>query len=263
MVADGVQRSYDHLLAAPARRRARGLGPGRTLALFTLFVVVETELASRFDLVSAEAATAVLLAALGFGVAGLLALLVAGGDIWRDGCDGAGHLAASVVVLALGLSPFVAGAAAALVFPPVAAVTTDRADPPAIPGLASGLFAVSGEGGDAAPPYPDLIGRRYPLSTVELFTAARAAATGLGWTVLREAEPADEETAGRIGLAARDLPFAPAGSLALRIRPAPGGARIDVSAAVTDLPVDLGLGAFRIRRFFATLDDQIRRSAEE
>ncbi|WP_069307399.1 DUF1499 domain-containing protein [Methylobrevis pamukkalensis] len=244
-------RTYDHLLVRRLPWRARGLRPARVAAVFAAFLLAEAELGRRFALIDLPALWAVLAAALVVAVVGALALAVALRDIWRNGAAGFGHALATAALLALVFAPFAAVAAVASARAPLPAVTTDPLDPPPLATLrVPGAFDPDHMRRQHAAA-PDLVGRRFTLSTVELHAAARATAVDLGWHLRRDDEPDSEDTGG--GFAAEvDTPvLSISGEVAVRIRATPSGARIDLSAATPALPHDLGLDAWRVRGFLA------------
>ncbi|MBH0237119.1 DUF1499 domain-containing protein [Methylobrevis sp. L22] len=238
--------------------RARGLGWGRRLAVFAALLVIEADLAHRIDLIDTPTLLVALGAALLATLAALLATLVAWRDIWRDGASGFGHSLLTGVLALVVLAPFVAAGVGLRLAPPGAIATTDPGDPPPLAGR-----PVAADGRAVIAPDAAISGRRYPMSSVELFAAARAAALELGWTILSEDEPGAEGDAGGFAAETRTLLLAVPADVTVRIRPAPGGARADLTTAFRIGTVDGGLGQRRIDDFFAALGEGLRRPAEQ
>ena len=249
-------------------RPARGLWLARPVAAFAFVLLAEALLMRRFDLLSTPTLVAVAAVAGLSAILALLALAAGLRDIWRNGVPGAGRAMLPAILVVVTLAPFAGIAASALVHPPLTDVSTDLADPPALPArppAGTGIFALL----DPRPPppglqaatHPDLASLRVPLSTVEAHAAAHFAALELGWTILSEEEPEDEASAGRIVAATRSLVLGLPDDAVVRVVPDPDGARIDVRLATRELPHDFGTNADRVKAFLATFEDILRRPA--
>lgn len=250
-------------------RAARGAGVARGLALFAIVTMVEAVLARRFDLIETPTLYASLLAVLAVAVVGLAAAALALTDVWRDGAPGAGRAILAAILVLVVLAPFAGAGTAMALYPPVHDVSTDRTDPPRFrvrPAETAppvdGLAAAPGEApGLVAEAYPDMVGRRVPLSTVEAHAASHIAAVELGWTIANETEPSSESDAGVIQAEARTLFLGLPDDVVVRILPSDSGSRIDVRSASRFPAHDLGENARRIRGFFAKLDEIMTRPA--
>ncbi|HEX9906401.1 MAG TPA: DUF1499 domain-containing protein [Propylenella sp.] len=172
-------------------RRSRAADLTRVLGGLSLPVLVLGAIGSRVGFVPDQALLPVL--ALGFALA-LLALGTAAyaiADIWRSGADGARAAAAGIVYAAPALALLALIAAAAIVYPRLTDVTTDRVDPPAFAVADAPVHGVDAETlALQAEAFPDLGPRLYPLSVGEVYVAARDLMEERGWTLTREAEPA-------------------------------------------------------------------------
>jgi len=140
--------------------------------------------------------------------------------------------------------------------PPIHDISTDTADPPA-------FAAVLALRRDAPNPaeyggtevarqqrqfYPDILPLEVALGPDAAFARALDGARALGWEIVA-AEPAE----GRIEATATTLWFGFKDDVVIRIRPAPGGSRIDVRSVSRVGRSDLGANAGRIRRYLTAL----------
>ncbi|SON54760.1 hypothetical protein HDIA_1219 [Hartmannibacter diazotrophicus] len=257
----------EHLMSAPIVWRARGLKSARRLVLFALLMVLETELARRFGLIDVPTALTAL-------AVGLAATLLAAaiqfatyGQIWSEGARGFGHALATSLLALFILVPFLFGLAMLLLLPRANGETTDAADPPVIAGEGPVVLRTSHPAGLGF--LGAVAGRRYPLSSVELYAAAKSAAVDLGWSIRTEDEPGNEETGGGFAAAAPTELFLLPGEVAVRVQPVDEGdattvqARIDLTAALPVLSDDLGFDSLRIRLFYRALDARLAQSADE
>lgn len=96
--------------------------------------------------------------------------------------------------------------------------------------------------------YPDLQPLELSVPPAQAFALARAAAQRLGWDVVT----ADEDS-GRIEAVATTFWFGFKDDIAVRIRPAGTGSRIDVRSKSRVGRSDLGANADRIRKFFSVV----------
>jgi len=140
--------------------------------------------------------------------------------------------------------------------PPIHDISTDTADPPA-------FAAVLALRRDAPNPaeyggtevarqqrqfYPDVLPLEVAAAPDVIFARALDGARALGWEIVA-AEPAE----GRIEATATTLWFGFKDDVVVRIRPAPGGSRIDVRSVSRVGRSDLGANAGRIVRYLAVL----------
>ena len=144
--------------------------------------------------------------------------------------------------------------------PPIHDVTTDPGDPPtfeAILPLRAAAPNPAAYGGaqvaaQQAAAYPDIAPLEAPVPPQRAFDAALAAATGMGWQIVAAAP----ET-GRIEATDRTLWFGFTDDIAVRIRPADGGSRIDLRSTSRVGVGDMGTNAARVREYLALLREQL------
>lgn len=135
--------------------------------------------------------------------------------------------------------------------PPINDISTDTEDPPrfvAVLDLGSNPGReMEYPGPDFAAPqraaYPDLGTLRFDDDRLALMRRAEAGMRELGW----EVHAVDAQT-GRIEASDRTWIFGFVDDVVVRIRPAPGGSRMDVRSKSRDGVGDLGANAARIRR---------------
>jgi uncharacterized protein (DUF1499 family) len=136
---------------------------------------------------------------------------------------------------------FAAGTGVGL--PAINDITTDPDEPPAFVDPARGYPGAEFAQAQRAA-YPDLAPILLGRSPDEAFAAALAAAEQLGWKVVRQ--DAEEGTFEATDTTAV---FRFVDDVAVRVRPDPQGARIDVRSKSRDGKGDLGANAARIRAF--------------
>lgn len=168
-------------------------------------------------------------------------------------------LAIATLGLVLGLVALVMPPAmqkAARSVPPIHDITTDTDDPPvfvAIAPLRAGVPNGSGYAGAAVAEqqkraYPHLRPLVIPHSPAQSFLYAEMAAASMGWTIVA-ADPAT----GRIEASATTFWFGFTDDVVVRIRPDPGGARIDMRSKSRIGRSDLGRNARRVQAFLDRL----------
>ncbi len=141
--------------------------------------------------------------------------------------------------------------------PPIHDVTTDLDDPPAFEAAAPedsrGNAFVYPSGGADVPDlqrlaYPDLATARLAISPAEALWRAEHTAEDFGWTTLL-----DDAGSGRLEFSERTPWFRFVDFVAVRVRPAEGGAAVDVRSVSQIGLADLGVNAARIRRYLSAL----------
>jgi uncharacterized protein (DUF1499 family) len=166
-----------------------------------------------------------------------------------------GTIAAAVGVAALLLPAY--GAISARRVPPIHDITTDLTDPPRFSAVLAARGSRSNPINDPMDPdvvrqhragYPDLQPLILPLAPDAAFARIVKTAGGSGWTIVA-ADPAQrvlEATATTSFFGFRD-------DIAVRVRPADAGSRIDVRSTSRVGLSDAGANAARIRKFFEAL----------
>ncbi len=246
-------RPYDE---EPTSRTALA---ARWIALFSVPVSIIAALASR----SGRIETVPALAAVGSGlalaaVAGVLAF-AAFAVIWVRGTRGGKAallaLLVSAAVLAYPAYVIVKG----LPFPILYDITTDVADPPVFAGAAA--ERMTGEnplvyGGERMAivqlaGYPDIVPVTSDLPVAEVHTLALQAARARGWRIIAGEAIAPGATQVRIEAVASSLIVGLKSDVAIRIRAAGRGSRIDMRAASRYGRRDFGHNASLIRDYLA------------
>jgi uncharacterized protein (DUF1499 family) len=185
------------------------------------------------------------------GIAGLMSIVAA----WRQGQS---LPPAAIGGVACGLLAFglpVQRLWSARQMPPIHDVSTDLADPPAfvavLPLRAQAANPVTVDAANAPlqrRAFPDLAPLTIPLPPAEAFARALDAARAQGWTLV-----AADPDAGRIEASDITRWFGFVDDIVIRVRPAAGGATIDVRSLSRIGRGDLGTNAARIRRYLQSL----------
>jgi len=190
------------------RRESRAARWSGRLAYFTAVLLLVAGLSHRFGLLETVPFLGVL------SLAGLLAAVGLGfafagfADLWERGERGGRRALAAMIVCCVFLAPYALSAWRVLDHPRLADVATDLDDPPAFRSLATQrpAFANTPADIDASRAqmirtgYPDLLGRRYPVSPERVSEQVLALIAERGWAV-----------AAMRGLAEAPVPPAPAG----------------------------------------------------
>lgn len=148
--------------------------------------------------------------------------------------------------------------ARAIRVPAIHDISTDTADPPSFIDVVPIRQAALADNPPEYPgpvvasqqkvAYPDLAPRDLNLPVDLAFAKARAAAQAMGWEIVGE-----HAAEGRIEATATTPWFGFKDDIVIRVRQAPGGARIDVRSKSRVGRSDIGANAARIRAFLAKL----------
>ncbi len=248
---------------------ARATGAARFFGALAFAVLAEAALARRFDLIDGATLMVTLLAVAALAGMGVALACVAFRDVWRLGAPGFGATFGAFVVSAITLAPFLGAAVGMVLFPPIDEVSTDLVTRPIFHGRETRpmlpietLAPVETYATLQRRAYPDILPRSVPLSTVEAHAAAHLACAELGWRIRDEAEPASEDDTGWIEAEARSLILGLPYDVAIRVAPEGAGSRIDLRSGSRLRAHDLGENARRIRAFYATFDEIMKRPAD-
>jgi hypothetical protein len=173
------------------RRESRAARWSGRLATFTTVLLLVAGLSHRFGILETVPFLGVLL------IAGLLAAIGLGfafagfADLWERGERGGRRALAAMIVCCVLLAPYALSAWRVLEHPRLADVATDLDDPPVFRSLATRRPAFSNTlaGIDASRAqairtgYPDLLGRRYPVSPDRVSEQVLALIAERGWRV--------------------------------------------------------------------------------
>jgi uncharacterized protein (DUF1499 family) len=200
-------------------------------------------------------------AALVLAVFAILLALAAFVVIWRQGCKGLGHAVAAVLIgLALLAYPGWLGFKAYRL-PMIADVTTDPIDPPryetiarlrtrlANPAAYAGLYAAELQ----KTAYPDIQPLTVTVPPRAAFEATRALIVKRRWQIINERAP--DRRDGLIEAVAKTPIMGFRDDVAIRIRAAPDGARVDARSSSRYGRHDFGANAARLRTLLEDIDD--------
>jgi uncharacterized protein (DUF1499 family) len=233
----------------------------RRLAMFSLVTALLSIVIERAGIFEIMPVLATFGAALVLALFAILLALAAFVVIWRQGCGGLGHTVAAVLIgLALLAYPGWLGVKAYRL-PMIADVTTDPIDPPryetiarlrtrlANPAAYAGLYVAELQK-DA---YPDIQPLIVSVPPRAAFEATRALIVKRRWQIINERSP--DRRDGLIEAVAKTPIMGFRDDVAIRIRAAPDGARIDARSSSRYGRHDFGTNAARLRTLLEDIDD--------
>jgi uncharacterized protein (DUF1499 family) len=235
----------------------------RRCALFSLVATVLAIVIVRTGLLEILPALATFGGALIFAVFGIVLALGAFIVIWKDGIGGAGYAftAVAIGVLLLAYPAYLGVRAYRL--PMINDVTTDPLNPPRFDVVArlrprgtveyAGLYAAEQQ----RTAYPDIEPLTVSATPQIAYEVALAVITKRKWRIVVERSPQAGRRDGQIEAVARTPIMGFRDDVAVRIRPAPDGALIDVRSASRYGRHDLGANAARIRSLLEDIDEEV------
>lgn len=235
----------------------------RRLVLFSLAVVLLAVVIARAGLLDTLPVLVTLGAGLVLAVLGILVAFIAFGVIWQSGARGFGH---AVTALALGTAliayPSYLGYKASKL-PMIADITTDALDPPrfeaiarlrtrqANPVLYAGLYTAEQQRAT----WPDIEPLMVNVPPEAAYEAAMALVTKRKWRVVNARSPQAGRRDGFIEAVALTPIMAFREDVAIRIRAAGPGSRVDMRSASRYGRIDFGDNASRVRTLLEDIDD--------
>lgn len=263
-----------------ATHRTATAPASRTLASCALALAVVAFLAKRFGLIDADIFVLSFMVAAAVALLAILLALFALHRVWTLGGPGVPAALTGVVLGLLAIGPPALTVAILVLRPGGHDVSTDRIDPPEL--ISAGVFseqpfliwfdatlvrdvwpvlaqlktepADTQEAAEQVTLYPDIVSRRYRISTAQLHAAGRKALDGLGWSLVDELPPDLLDVATRLQAVGRSQLLGLDHDVALRIRPDPVGALLDVRARSRTPLKDLTGNDDHIRGVFAEID---------
>jgi len=254
--------------SAPASRRAGALA---------LALAVVASLAMRFGLISSDIFVLSLVAAAAVALIALVLALFGLRRIWIHGGPGVPAALTGAFLALLALAPPGLMVGLLITNAGLGDLSTDRFDPPALKRQAvageepfldwfetalneyikPAVTRLAGRDGHAAQsgqPDPDIVPRRYRISTAQLHAAGAKALEALDWRVVDELPPDLLDAQTHLQAEGTSSVLGLKYDMVLRIRPDPVGALLDVrSRSHAPLP-DLNDEADRIRLVLAEID---------
>jgi len=217
------------------------------LALATLVILALSGPGVRFNLFSYRTGLDLFrnwsfYAAIAAGAVALLVLLIA--PLRRRGV----LLPIAVLLIALAaLYPSYAFTSRARSHPPINDITTDMQDPPAYM-TAARPYPGADMARQQRAAYPDILPVMLPMPPAQAFAKALAAAEAMGWEVVGR-----DGASGRIEAVDSTKWFGFKDDIAIRVRAADSGSRIDIRSKSRLGRGDLGTNAQRIRAYVERL----------
>ncbi|HEX9324014.1 MAG TPA: DUF1499 domain-containing protein [Xanthobacteraceae bacterium] len=235
----------------------------RRVAVFSIPVVLLAVTIVRSGLLELVPALATFGGALALALVAILLALGAFIVIWREGLRGGGH-AILALLIGIGILAYPAYLGTrAYRLPVINDVTTDPIDPPRFEAIArlrsresnpityAGLRAAELQRGA----YPDIEPLLLNVTPQEAYDAALAVITRRKWRIVDARPPQPGRRDGLIEAVARTPIMGFRDDVALRIRPAREGARVDIRSASRYGRSDLGANASRVRALIEDIDD--------
>jgi uncharacterized protein (DUF1499 family) len=251
----------------PIRRIAEEPGSrlavwARRIAGFSLPVVALAIVIERASLLEIVPVLATFAAALAMAIIAILLAVVALVGIWRHGIEGFGAAITAILIgVALLAYPAYLGVQAYRL-PAIADVTTDPIDPPrfetigrlrsreANPIAYAGLYAAELQKAG----YPDIVPLDTSVNARAAYDAAMAVITKRRWQVINTRAPSPGRD-GYIEAVARTPIMGFRDDIAVRVKAAGQGARVDVRSASRYGRIDFGTNATRVRALLEDIDD--------
>ena len=247
----------------PAEPLSRLAVWARRVAVFSVPVVLLAIVIVRGGLLEIVPALATFGGALALAAVAILLALGAFVVIWQEGLRGAGHAVLAFLIGSAILAYPAYLAVRAYRLPAINDVTTDPADPPRFEAIArlrsrdanpiiyAGLRAAELQ--RAA--YPDIEPLLLNVSPQQAYETALAIITRRKWRIVDSRPPQPGRRDGLIEAVARTPIMGFRDDVVVRVRPAPGGARVDARSASRYGRSDLGANARRIRALLEDIDD--------
>lgn len=225
------------------------------LALLSWPSTLITAAGHRFELITFEQTAALIAAtwllALAAVCLGVYAVVV----IWQQGHHGGWSALGGLLCGSVTLAPAALGFAAALYYPVLNDISTDRLEPPEYMVAQHLRSPYDHPLGTPEPSdlerqelgYPDLQGRRFRLATTTVYASAeRVAGSRFFWTITDRRPPEDETAEGAIEIVVPTPLFAFRDDVVIRIMPDENGSRLDIRSASRRGTHDFGANARRI-----------------
>jgi len=261
-----------------AAHRTATAPASRTLGSFALALAVVAFVAKRIELVDADVFVLSLMAAAAIALLAIVLAVLALHRVWSLGGPGvpAALTGGFLALLAIAVPALVVGML--VLRPGTHDLSTDRVEPPEIAFLSEGgdspflnwfddtlvgqvwptVTKLSGNAEIvhevAETRYPDIVPRRYRISTAQLHAAGLKALDGLSLTLVDELPPDLLDAATRLQAVGSSRLLGLEHDVALRIRPDPVGALLDVRARSRSPLKDFAGNADHIRGVFAEID---------
>ncbi len=251
------------------RRSSSAASWASRLANFSAVLLVVSSLGHRFGLVETIGffwllglVAALALVALLLAVAGFF-------HLWMFGDRGGISATRAILVALVVLSPFMVSAWRVYAYPQLSDISTDLSDPPPLDAAAALRTAAmnpvapisEGQGLLQAESYPDITGRRYPLSADRVQELAAGLVLANGWTFTRPPTPVPDGGDSFIEALARTTFLAFPVDVSIRITDEGDTSYVDMRSASRYGKHDLGDNAARITSFLTALDGAVAGAA--
>ncbi len=236
-------------------RRARTASYSRFAGVVSIPVIIIGAALHR----SGHIDTVALFSVLGFGFALALSAVVASiaaiAAVWRRGAPGMSDAVFGLIFGLIALTPAAGVTAATIYYPRLTDISTDLDAPPRL----APSQRRQQPGGHLRPAaqrdaYPDIVPRRFPVGTAQLYAAVEQVIEDQGWTLGAHLAPAMNDDPAAIRAEASTLLLGFVDDVTVRILPDAIGSRLDIRSASRLGEHDLGANARRIRTLLAGVD---------
>lgn len=253
------------MLYRPIQRRSRAADWGRRFGALALPILVMAIIGHRFFGLRTDHAFGLVVTAVLFGAVAFVLSAIGAAVVWERGYLGGGNAVRGLIYGFVAMIPAGFGAWAVYTYPRLSEVSTDVQDPPL---YRQAFFTRVGRMNTARPPdpaelarqrqlLPDIVTRRFTISSDQLYGAAKKTAERAGWRIVEEIVPKDDTDRGVIEAVARTLVFGFEDDVVIRIYAEPNGSRIDIRSSSRWGDHDLGANVRRVRSFFRDLDTAV------
>lgn len=173
------------------RRDSRASQWSGRLAYFATILLLVAGLSHRFGLLETVPFLGVLLIGCLLATVGLGFAFGGFADLWERGDRGGRRALGAAIVCCILLAPYALGAWRVMEYPQITDVATDLDDPPAFlslstqrPPFANPVAAIDmSKAQMIRASYPDLVGRRYPVSPDQVLEQVQALIADRGWSI--------------------------------------------------------------------------------
>ena len=251
------------------RRSSRSALWASRFATFAAVLLVVSGLGHRFGLVETIGFFWLLGLVAALAVAALLLAAAGFFQLWNFGDRGGYSAAWAVLVALVVLAPFMVSAWRVYAYPQLSDISTDVADPPPLSAAArlrtaemNPVAPISeAQGVLQAESYPDITGRRYPLSADRVQELAASLVLAQGWVFTDQPTPSLAGGDSFIQALAKTTFLALPVDIAIRITDEGDTSYVDMRSASRYGRHDLGDNAARIRSFLLALDAAVAGAA--
>lgn len=236
-------------------------------AVFAPVLAIVATIAHRTGSLGTQSFLLVLMAAFAIALTAFCLALLGFSDLWRNSAIGGRRSALAMALSLPVLAPAIMAGYLSQVTAPLSDISTDTQDPPH---FAQPLPLIPG-GNTNEPPrlegaiqdkfYPDLAGRRYPLSADSIIADIMTVIDDKGWQLKAPTAQSDGNTDWVIEASVKSALFGFVDDIVIRVTDEGEAAYVDMRSASRYGRSDLGANARRIADFMNDLDLKVQAAA--